>query len=261
MKLLIDGDVIAYVCAYVAKDSLDKYRARRVVRNKLQHICDIWGTYDFEIILTSPNREDNFRHKVATILPYKGNRKSVKPKWLYEIRDYLISVFKAEVVSGIEADDELARRQTDDTMIVTIDKDLFMVPGRVYDTKNDRVYVAYDPGELWLNPKLCGIGFKWFCAQCLLGDRVDNIPGLRGYGDKTVFKVLSNKHTTVDMFYTVIDEYKKNNRFQNLSEVISLLWIRPRDNVYWGMISSLVFEEKIGATKLSLTEATASSEA
>jgi len=248
MKLLIDGDVIAYVCAYVADRHTNIDDVRMVVRNKIQHLCDMWGTYDYEIILTDPNREANFRHALATIKPYKGTRGKDKPRWLKEVRGYLVDVFKADMVSGWEADDELAARQTDDgTMIVTIDKDLFMVPGRIYDTKADRVYVSFDPGELYLFKSLKGVGFKWFCAQCLMGDTVDNIPGLRGYGDKTAYKLLKDKHTVEDLWQTVVNEYDSVKRLKDLKEIASLLWVRTSDDInHW---SSVKVIEPIFVTK------------
>ena len=52
--------------------------------------------------------KDNFREKVATILPYKGNRDPLhKPKYYKEIREYLKDAYGAQVVDGQEADDEI----------------------------------------------------------------------------------------------------------------------------------------------------------
>lgn len=240
MKLLIDGDVVAYTCGYATNDLDSFHIVKKVVTNKIQHICDVWRTYDFEILLTDTDRSANFRDKVATIKPYKGTRPGEKPKWLPEIRGYLEEVYNAEVISGKEADDELGKRQTKDTMIVTIDKDLLMVPGRHYNFSTDRVLVASDPGQLMLGMKvsakgvvrytLKGVGFKWFCAQCFLGDRVDNIPGLNRYGDKTTYNLLKGIHTVDGLWQLTIKVFKEKKKLDQLYEVAQLLWIERPDN-------------------------------
>jgi len=50
----------------------------------------------------------NFREDVATILPYKGNRKAPKPVHYQAIRDYLVAYWDAEIIEGMEADDMLS---------------------------------------------------------------------------------------------------------------------------------------------------------
>lgn len=236
MKLLIDGDTIAYMCGYATDNVYTFKLVKLIITKKLQSICNIWGTYDYEIFLTDTNREANFRDKLATIQPYKGNRKGEKPRWLGPIRDYLVDVHGAVVVSGIEADDELGKRQTDDTMIVTIDKDLLMIPGRHYNFKTDRVWVAYDPGQLLLKSKrnakgilrhnLTGVGFKWLCAQCFLGDKVDNIPGLRGYGEIATYRLLNKDLCMAHLWDIVLVEFKKHGKLEQLLEIVELLWIQ-----------------------------------
>jgi len=240
MKLLIDGDTIAYTCGYATNDIDSLGLVRKIVSSKIQRICDTWGTYDYELYLTDTSREANFRDSLATIQPYKGTRIDEKPRWLPEIRDYLMDTFDAKIVTGIEADDELGKRQTKDTMIVTIDKDLLMVPGRHYNFRTDRVCIAYDPGQLTLITKktragsyrymLKGVGFKWFCAQCFLGDRVDNIPGLRGYGDKKTYIILHNIWTVDKLWARTIKEFKEKKNLKQLPEIAQLLWIYRDDN-------------------------------
>ena len=39
--------------------------------------------------------KDNFRYKVATLKPYKGNRTQPKPHWYQAIRDYLVAKYNA----------------------------------------------------------------------------------------------------------------------------------------------------------------------
>jgi len=260
VKLLFDGDTVAYVCGY-ATDKVYSFKlVKKIITNKLQSICDTWGTYDYEILLTDSDRKANFRDKLATILPYKGNRKGEKPKWLAEIRQYLIDVHGAEVISGIEADDELGKRQTDNTMIVTIDKDLLMIPGRHYNFKSDRVWVSYDPGQLLLSSKrndkgvlrhnLTGVGFKWLCTQCFLGDTVDNIPGLRGYGPIATYALLNKNLTMEGLWGVVIKEFRKRKKLPQLYEVVELLWIHRADQKICSWCKLKVVQEICEVSKL-----------
>jgi hypothetical protein len=119
------------------------------------------------ILLSGP---DNFRYDVATIKPYKGNRKEdSKPFWYQQIRNYLTESWDAEVISGREADDEcsIVQRNTDgQTIIATIDKDLDMVPGDHYDYVR-RTFYQTAPDD----------GLAIFYKQILSGDSTDNIGG------------------------------------------------------------------------------------
>ena len=48
----------------------------------------------------------NYRDRIATILPYKGNRDPCKrPVYYDEMREYLIEYFGAELNTGMETDD------------------------------------------------------------------------------------------------------------------------------------------------------------
>ena len=49
----------------------------------------------------------NFRFDIATVKPYKGNRKQEKPFYLPSVRKYLETKWGAVVVEGMEADDAL----------------------------------------------------------------------------------------------------------------------------------------------------------
>ena len=91
----------------------------------------------------------NFRDSVATLRPYKGNRdKSHKPKYVAEIRDYLINVHGAEEVHGQESDDAIGIAQTQappgSTIIVSTDKDMDQIAGYHYNWVKDEEYFVQD---------------------------------------------------------------------------------------------------------------------
>lgn len=119
----------------------------------------------------------NFRIKVATTLPYKGQRKTNadKPKFYDEIRDYLQKHFGFQMMRGIEADDALViasehykNNKAVTTIIATKDKDLWQYPGHHYNM-NTKKLMQITEGEAHRN--------LW--RQVLLGDMgTDNVPGL-----------------------------------------------------------------------------------
>ena len=98
VKVLVDGDIIAYRAAFATQDDLPK-DAEEKVENLLDFILE--ETLDFhtpdqyEVYLTGPN---NFRFDVAKSYPYKGNRKAAeKTTHLRHVREYMVIKFGAIV--------------------------------------------------------------------------------------------------------------------------------------------------------------------
>jgi hypothetical protein len=52
--------------------------------------------------------DGNFRNRIATIRPYKGNRVSAKPVAFVDIKDYLVDQWGAQIVYDQESDDQMA---------------------------------------------------------------------------------------------------------------------------------------------------------
>lgn len=184
MKALIDGDIIAYRIGF-ASQSTDKesglvipdplpyalHSAKRYVDNILKSL-----EIDSHQMFLTPSK--TFRNKVRD--DYKANRKgTAKPVHLKDIRDYLISKYKAKVVEGMEADDALGLSQNKDTIICSVDKDLLMVEGMHYNFVTKK-YTSVSAEE----------GHRFFHQQMLTGDATDNIVGLRGIGPKKAQKLL-----------------------------------------------------------------------
>jgi len=87
----------------------------------------------------------NYRDRIATIQPYKGNRDpSARPKYFDEIRSYLVDFWGAEVITGMETDDacgiEQWKHKDRSTCIVSLDKDLDNIPGWHYNYVKDEFY-------------------------------------------------------------------------------------------------------------------------
>jgi hypothetical protein len=176
----------------------------------------------------------NFRDEVAVSYPYKGNRKAAKPLHYQFLRDAMEHNYGAEIIEDMEADDALGIAQTDDTIIASIDKDLLMIPGEHYNINSGTKTVASDPGHLEIavggsTPKLVGVGFKWFCAQMLVGDATDNIKGIPRLGDMTAYKILNDIKHPMDMWEEVEYRYQQKDMIHRIEENALLLWIRRVD--------------------------------
>ena len=229
MELLIDGDVIVYRIGFASQH---KDEDGEVVADPLPyalHSCKRYikgiikktGAESYRLFLTG---KDNFRHQVDS--EYKANRKDVsKPIHYQAIRDYMVKYFKAEVIDGIEADDALALNQTDNTAIASIDKDLLMVAGRHYNFVKDE-WTTVTPEE----------GIRWFYMQMLMGDKIDNIIGIRGIGKVKASKILSSSDdwdAIIESNYK--DEFGEATEkgqvgwYQRMVQNTMLLWMIQKD--------------------------------
>jgi DNA polymerase-1 len=120
--------------------------------------------------------------------------------------------WNAQLVHGMEADDALAMAQcaeffcdenyeSGDSIIVTIDKDLQMIPGKHYNfVKDTETYV--DPRD----------GLRFFWEQLLIGDKADNIIGIAGIGPIKAQRALQNATTEDKMFEVVRSIYQDDER-------------------------------------------------
>lgn len=185
----------------------------------------------------------NFRDTLATLLPYKGQRSEFdKPHYYKEIRTYLEDIHKAEVITGQEADDaigiEATRIQESDSeeeaVIVSIDKDLDMIEGFHYNWVNGAKYKISKEQ-----------GLRNFYRQLLVGDRTDNIPGIKGVGDVTAEEILGDATKESVLFDIVRTYYHKTfpkgyeiagkvvDVDKALLEIGRLLYIRKREGEIW----------------------------
>ena len=129
------------------------------------------------------------------------------------------------MIEGREADDALGCAQTKETCIVSIDKDLDMIPGAHYNFVKDQFYEVNEE-QAWHS----------FYKQLLTGDRTDNIPGITGIGPKKAEKLLDGHKGQMDLHRRVEQAYKEHYAKDALSlmnERGSLLWIQREPGVVW----------------------------
>ena len=236
---IVDADLLVYRCGFAAdsqakKDfGADKYldhdylawalaNTRSVMDDILDHVFSEHSKY--WAFLTGSG---NFRHNVATIKEYKGNRDNThRPKYYKEIQQYLVERFQAEIVDGIEADDAVATTQWQhrdkSTVLVSTDKDLDMIPGYHYNwVKGVFYYITLEEGNLN------------FFRQMLVGDSTDNIPGITGIGPVKAGRLLTDGTATDEAQYIVKQEYQREfgPKWEEVyNEIATLLWMRREEN-------------------------------
>lgn len=242
MKALIDGDLIVYKAGFGAqskstdvpvKNSL--HNARTMLKHQIATLRKYFSIDEVYLYLTSDDKS-NFRFEVAKTQVYKGNRTQPKPIHYKQIRKYLRDAFKATVVFNEEADDAIGKKSQelkDQCVIVSADKDLRMLPGWHWEMNDRTPFYVSELGQLLLERRtgsrcqLFGTGQCWFYAQLLLGDKADNIPGVKGYGDVKTYHALKDCRHVLDLHATTKRIYKQEGldeaRYQEISE---LLWIR-----------------------------------
>ncbi len=176
----------------------------------------------FKVVLSG---KDNFRDKIATIQPYKGNRKdSVKPIHFDLIRDWLLEKPYTIVSVNEEADDVISKAMIAGHVGASPDKDLNNTPGSHYNFRTGETYEVSE-SEARRN----------FYTQMLVGDTADHIPGIKGIGPKTAAKLLLGCKEWYDYENIISLEYDKayDDGHAAMNEVGQLLWMRRKDDEVW----------------------------
>lgn len=181
------------------------------------------GTPVFKGYVSASTGAEVFRHKVATIKPYKGGRASRKPVHLEAVREYAINHHGFIQTKGsIETDDmtqALAQRADEKGQLLSLDKDSQTCVGCWLLNENyfDKP-VFSDPTIVgWLEKSgdhVVGLGNLYLCYMGLVGDVVDAVVGVPRVGKAKAYELLrefSNKpaDTLPDALSVVAKEYKK----------------------------------------------------
>lgn len=237
MLALIDSDIFQHEFGNATNDEgvpLSWPLVQSRVQGRVNGIMEATGADKYQLFITSDDKS-NFRYNIATIKPYKGNRKGLeKPRYYYQIRNFLIDHRNAIEVFGMEADDAMSiwqYKDTKNTIICSRDKDLHMVPGWHYSWGAGK----QKEQQLWWQDEING--YRKFYKQCLTGDSVDNIPGLFGVGkSSTTLRAIDAASTSFEMYSIVLSEYTKrfgNYAEQFLLENARLLWMLREEGEVW----------------------------
>lgn len=254
--ILIDGDIVAYRCAAVAEKT--KYLVEDYDSNGFGHydtykeavevagdLGTIWSRKEVQpvefalqackttldaltdrlspskvSVYLSPDR--TFRHDLARTKPYKGNRNQPKPKYLKDVREYLVREYGAQIANNVEADDSIGIALSEDgdgAVSVSIDKDLLQVSGWHYNWVNDTVRRVSNREADFA-----------FYMQLLTGDVTDNVPGLPGTGPIGAAKLLQGAKSSAELCTRVWmcyrGEFNDTDKARSyFLEQANLLWI------------------------------------
>jgi hypothetical protein len=218
---IIDGDILCYRVGFACNEETEAVAIKTMVELLEELVFIDLSSDDCVGYLTGSK---NFRYDIAKTQPYKGNRKdAARPIHLPRLREYLHTAWDFRVVNGQEADDAIGIHATslrDKSVIVTIDKDLDMIPGYHYNPVKKESYYIDDKEAI-----------KNFYRQILTGDKVDNIEGLRGIGPKKADKILAEAETELKMYEAVLKAYDNNQ--ERVIENGQLLWIRRQEDELW----------------------------
>lgn len=227
----VDFDKDLFDSELVAKAEPLPY-AINTVKRRINNLCKSVKCHpdNVEIYITG---KTNFRLELPLPLRYKHNRDgSDKPVLLDDLKDYLINHQGADVVEGLEADDQLTIRMSDGVregkkiIAATVDKDATQTAGWLYNP--DRGTLKYIPeglGELYLdtetkNETVKGYGYKFLLWQCAIHDKIDGYESRDvyrqlhngkspKYGEKTAYKDLKDCKTFKEAIEAVCEKYKQ----------------------------------------------------
>jgi len=200
---LIDGDVLLYASIWGSEGLLE---AQENFDKKLQENLEACWTDKYAMALGGPN---NFR---ITLYPdYKRSKSRVKsssnkPEWFDMLKAYAHHKHEGVICDGYEADDQLriwaneCNESEYDYIVDSIDKDLNCIVGKHY---NSRKGLIYEVTEQYAE--------RFYWTQLLMGDTVDNIPGIEGIGPKKAENLLAGYSQKQDYKRIVSNAY--NNKY------------------------------------------------
>ena len=200
---LIDGDIIAYKAAFVSTDTFEDQEIfdPAAVKANVDLMVKEWSQLakaGATIVCLSDDTHRYFRHDVYP--DYKGNREDrERPKALSTAYDCLKEFYKTVQYEGLEADDVMGvlvgSTELTDPVMVSIDKDLMTVPGKLLNPNKMR-----RPARI-TKPA----ADRMMLIQALQGDRTDNYFGVEGIGPVKAEKIV-NAHADIRSAWDAVVE-------------------------------------------------------
>ena len=133
------------------------------------------------VICALSDNDANFRKQLHP--DYKSNRRGVrKPVGYAAMKTWVISKYPTITKPGLEGDDclgILATRPGNECIVVSDDKDLKTIPGRLYRPRADEMLTITEQDA-----------DRFFLTQVLTGDPTDGYKGLPGVGPKKAEAIL-----------------------------------------------------------------------
>lgn len=232
MIALIDGDIVCYQAASLAdgKDPFDDTPRRDmnlddVWNQVLLNIDDLLTASNCEayMLILSPDDRSNFRRTVYPF--YKANREpTAKPTLYWPLIEKCREHLQTFSLGQMEGDDIMGILHTDnpdDSLIISSDKDMLTIPGRVYNPRRQEMR------DISVNEA----NYNWL-TQTLTGDSTDGYGGCPRIGKVKAARSLLPPDDTHHEFYLrrnwqiVIDLYRNAFSDQDEAETQALCQAR-----------------------------------
>ena len=189
MKLLIDGDIIAYTAASACETPIDwgdglwtLHAFEQELEGYLaESVSKLIQASSCTEVVTAISDVANYRKSIDPT--YKANRKNIrKPMLLQHAKDFLFETYNGVIWKNLEADDVLGILGSSDadSVIWSTDKDLKTIPAN-HLIDGEIVEISEAEADYW------------FYYQTLVGDITDNYPGCPKVGPKTAEKILDKE--------------------------------------------------------------------
>jgi len=204
-RLLWDFDSPIYASLFIAQknaeeEGLDEVPISYACQSLKTSVAGFIEHVENDDVTLYMQGKDNFRKEIAKILPYKGNRPP-KPALYDAVREYAVNYLGAILVDVMEAEDRVAieyNLDPENSVFCAVDKDCLQVPGLHYDPQKKTTRVI-SPLE----------GNRRLFSQILTGDRIDNILGIPGLGDKAAERLTEGVRTFRQGWGVVKEQYYK----------------------------------------------------
>lgn len=219
--VLLDADLLAYVAsagtqrsyAFNGPDaepfvSADFDEAVEAVEREVAFLID--RLQPDELVVCLSDDFSSFRKDMID-KSYKGNRTTERPEQLYPLKDWMRETYITEERPTLEADDVLGiiatdPSRTDERIIVSADKDLMTIPGKLYRPQ-------LQAGQK--KPLILDIteeqAWRFHFWQAIVGDTTDGYPGAYKVGKKSIYAeaVLEDAEDEEDAWEWVVAAFTK----------------------------------------------------
>lgn len=203
-RALIDGDEAIFRACVMSVEGAPRGSAGRCpptlqqATETLDTMLSNWterAGADECLVCLSPNDRKLFRRSIYS--EYKSGR-GEKPDHYWDLVEHVRAQHPTREIQGLEADDVMGILSGPDAVIVSGDKDLRTVPGRLYNPRTDR-----------LETIACDEADRNWMVQTLMGDATDGFTGCIGIGAKGAERVLGRARTMDQWWPAVVREFTK----------------------------------------------------
>ncbi len=201
--------------------------AKKLIDDQIAAVCKRLGASSY---FGYTGTGDVFRHRVATLMPYKGQREdTLRPILLSAMKQHVIDKHNCTLVEDIEADDAVSmatikgyeswkeggKLDEDRVIAIAVDKDAKQTEGWHFNHSKDKEPRLIEGlGRLWLDEKgdIDGAGRMWLYYQVAAGDTSDNYKpncfSTKKYAEKGAYKDLHECTTDKEAFTALVRVFK-----------------------------------------------------